>query len=254
MIGADDQQIFTRTFTPMDAGERTPILLFHDSLGCVALWRDFPDRLAQATGRTVIAYDRPGFGRSERRHDVLAPDFIAEEARTVVPALCEALEVSRFIACGHSVGGGMAVQTAARWPECIEVLITIAAQAFVEDRTLSGIREAKAAFAEPGALGRLERHHGVRARWVLDAWTETWLAPEFSGWTLDEALALVRAPTLAIHGSEDEFGSPRHPERIASGTGGQALLLPGTGHTPHRECPDLLVEKIAAFLTRLDAE
>ncbi len=249
MIGIGRAQVFTRRWKPATSGGgRSPILLFHDSLGCVALWREFPERLATATDRTVIAYDRPGFGHSSARGDILMADFISAEARTVVPAICEALDVDRFVALGHSVGGGMAVHTAAHLQSRVEALVTIAAQAFVEDRTLAGIRQAKAAFAEPGAFNRLEKYHDGKARWVLDAWTETWLAPEFANWSLDEALGKVTCPALAIHGSEDEYGSPRHPERIAAGTGGSAVLLTGTGHTPHRECPDLLVEKIAVFL------
>ncbi|MGH8437583.1 MAG: alpha/beta fold hydrolase [Pseudomonas sp.] len=41
------------------------MVLFHDSLGCIALWRDFPQQLSEATGREVVAYDRLGFGQSD---------------------------------------------------------------------------------------------------------------------------------------------------------------------------------------------
>ena len=44
---------------------KPPIVLFHESLGCIELWRDFPRKLSQITGREVIAYDRLGFGQSD---------------------------------------------------------------------------------------------------------------------------------------------------------------------------------------------
>jgi pimeloyl-ACP methyl ester carboxylesterase len=142
----------------------------------------------------------------------------------------------------------MAVHTAAHLQDRVEALVTVSAQAFVEDRTLDGIRTAKAGFADPEAFARLTRHHGDKAGWVLNAWTETWLSPSFSNWSLDDGLDKVRCRTLAIHGDQDEFGSIRHPERIAERTGGRAMILADTGHTPHRECPQVLVETIRDFL------
>lgn len=132
-------RLFSRLWRHTDAnqlaGKTTPIVLFHDSLGCVDLWRDFPALLAVATGRDVIAYDRLGFGRSDRREGKLALDFIADEARTYFPLVCERMKVDRFIAFGHSVGGGMAVHCAAQYPERCEGLITESAQAFVGEET-----------------------------------------------------------------------------------------------------------------------
>lgn len=246
-IGQDRVQV--RCWTPQAARPGSaPILLFHDSLGCIALWRDFPADLARACGRSVVAYDRPGFGQSSARTDIVPASFIADEGKTVVPALCEGLGLSRFVALGHSVGGGMAVHTAGHLQDRVDALVTISAQAFVEPRTLEGIRTAKAGFADPDAYARLARHHGDKACWVLDAWTETWLSPAFANWTLEDGLGKVRCRTLALHGDQDEYGSIRHPQRIAERTGGEAMILTGTGHTPHRECPAILASAIRGFL------
>ncbi len=227
-----------------------PIVLFHDSLGAVELWRSFPQALADATGRPVIAYDRLGFGRSDAFPGALPADFIEAEGRDTLPLLRKALGFMQFIACGHSVGGGMAVETAGRHHESCLAVVTMGAQAFIEERTLDGIRVARAAFQQPGELARLARYHGDKARWVVDAWTETWLSPDFAGWTLDRALAEVTCPLLAIHGEADEFGSAAHPGCIAEGRG-RAVLLPGVGHNPHRETEAETVALIADFLTRL---
>lgn len=251
-VAVDGGRLFVRVWG--DPCARAPFVLFHDSLGSVALWRDFPENLAAATGRAVIAYDRLGFARSDPREDRLARDFVHAEGRAVVPALRAALGFETMVLLGHSVGGGMAIATAAAFPETTRGLVTVAAQAFVEDRTLAGIRVAKAAFAEPGGLERLARHHGPQARWVLDAWIETWLAPDFADWTLDAALAALRCPVLAVHGADDEYGSVAHPERIAARAGGPAttLVLPACGHMPHREKPEEVLAAIAAFSADLD--
>lgn len=226
------------------------ILLFHDSLGCVELWRDFPEQLAIATGMRVVAYDRLGFGRSDAFPGVLPPTFIQDEAALVVPRLREALQLGSLVPFGHSVGGGMAVATAARHREACAALVTESAQSFNEPRTLEGVRAARVAFAQPGQLERLVRYHGDKARWVLEAWTETWLAPAFEHWTLDDELREVRCPTLALHGDADEFGSALHPERIASLVSGpaRAVLLAGCGHVPHREQPERVLDEVTRFL------
>ncbi|OCI93818.1 alpha/beta hydrolase [Rhizobium sp. AC27/96] len=240
-------RLFAKSWAPRDPVSGTPLILFHDSLGCVALWRQFPQLLAQTLNRRVIAYDRLGFGRSDRRTDVLSNNFVATEAEQYVPLLCEALSIDEFIACGHSVGGGMAVWAGARLLRQCRGVITIAAQAFVEDRTLAGIRAAEKDFESPESMSRLAKYHGDKAEWVLHAWIDTWQRPEFADWSLDAALQAIRCPQLVIHGEHDEFGSLAHPRRIA-GTRGECRILPGVGHTPHKECPTLLVEVIERWL------
>jgi pimeloyl-ACP methyl ester carboxylesterase len=243
--------LFARRWSPVDAVADAPaILLFHDSLGSTALWRDFPDELAQRTGLPVIAYDRLGFGRSDAAIYPLRQDFIAAESRVAVPALIEQLGLGAFIAFGHSVGGAMAIEAAAAFPGRCRAVISESAQSFVEDRTLDGVREAKRRFADPDQAARIARHHGDKTEWILDAWIETWLAPERSGWAIDATLARVRCPVLAIHGDRDEFGSDAHPRRIVDRATGSAkmLLIDACGHVPHRDQPEILLSSVSAFL------
>lgn len=251
-IRLDEGRLFAKTWTPElpEADRRAPILLFHDSLGSVDLWRSFPRHLALATGRGVITYDRLGFGRSDPHPGRLPFDFIRREAQHVVPRLCEQLGVTEFVAYGHSVGGGMAVEAAAHLQTQCVALVTIAAQAFVEDRTLAGIRVAQREFQDPANLARLAKYHSDKAQWAVDAWIETWLSPAFADWTLTEALEGVRCPVLAVHGEQDEYGSVEHPRRIAAGRG-MAYILPDTGHVPHKECEARLIEVIDQFVKRV---
>ena len=124
-----------------------------------------------------------------------------------MPLLLEALKLTKIIPFGHSVGGAMAVATAAQLSQDCTAVITESAQSFVEDRTLAGVRAGQAEFARSDRFERLARYHGSKAGWVLNAWIETWLAPDFSGWCLDDDLQGVRCQTIAIHGDRDEYGS-----------------------------------------------
>lgn len=243
-----------RQWTPQsNSPSLAPLVIFHDSLGMVTLWRDFPERLALATGRAVIAYDRLGFGLSDAHPGHLENDFITQEADQGFRAVYDALQLTDFIALGHSVGGGMAAGVAAAFPDHCQALITIAAQAFVEDLTTNGIRDAREGFQNPDQLQRLARYHGDKARWVVDAWTETWLAPAFAEWTIDATLANVRCPALILHGAKDEFGSRKHPERYARHIQGETTLvwMEAAGHNPHRETPEPTVAQIAEWLHAL---
>jgi pimeloyl-ACP methyl ester carboxylesterase len=227
-----------------------PLVLLHDSLGCVAMWRSFPSLLAERLRRPVIAYDRLGFGRSSKRTGLPSLRFIDEEAEECLPAVLRALGVGEFADFGHSVGGAMAVLAAGRLHRDCRAVVTESAQAFVEERTRQGIRSAKAGFEEAGALARLARYHGEKAEWVLHAWTDVWLSAEFTSWSLASDLPKVRCPLLAIHGARDEYGSVGFPDTICALAGGPAekLIIADCGHVPHREKPEMVLGAVARFV------
>jgi pimeloyl-ACP methyl ester carboxylesterase len=231
-------------------GKRPPIILLHDSLGSVEQWRDFPQTLAAATCRDVIAYDRLGFGKSSPRTDRPSRQFILEEARDFFPAIQRALGLGRFILFGHSVGGAMALAIAASHGADCEAVITESAQAFVEPRTVAGIRSARDEFTDPAHFARLEKWHGRKARWVLDAWAESWLSQDFASWTLDPFLPRVTCAVLAIHGDLDEYGSVEFPRRITMSVKGpsELAILERCGHVPHRERSAEVLRLAATFL------
>ena len=216
-------QVWTRSWCPPDSQGAAWVLL-HDSLGSVEQWRGFPQALAQHTGRRVVAYDRLGFGQSSVRHTPAQHDFIDVEAQQVLPALTQALGLPRYVLLGHSAGGGMALRAAAEPGSGCVAVVTLAGQAFIEERTLEGIRTAQRAFEDSAQFARLARWHGERARWVLDAWTQVWLSPAFRHWSLGEHLGRITCPVLALHGDADEYGSSACPRAIVEGVGGPAQM------------------------------
>ena len=103
-------------------------------------------------------------------------------------------------------------------------------------------------------MDKLSKYHGEKARWVLEAWTETWLHPNFADWSLRSHLKNVSCPVLAIHGDTDEYGSVAFPKLIAEESLGrsQALVLEGFGHVPHKENPGVVLAATERFLSEIE--
>lgn len=248
LINVQGGQVFSRTWEMPNS--KSPIVLLHDSLGSVDLWGSFPLSLAETTKRTVIAYDRLGFGKSSPRSELPSIRFISEEAELYFPSIKKELNIKNFCLFGHSVGGGMAVVIASRFQEECKAVITESAQAFVEDITARGIQIAKEKFKNPEAVEKLKKLHGEKAHWVLSAWIDVWLSPDFAEWSLKETLPKVFCPLLAIHGDRDEYGSRKFPEIISGLAGGksQMELIADCGHIPHREKKDIVLQLATSFL------
>lgn len=245
--------IFAKKWSSPDHTTTDPIVLLHDSLGCVDTWREFPKALSLRTHRNVIAYDRLGFGRSSARTAMPSKRFITEEAEVYLPLVLKALSIKKFSLLGHSVGGSIAIVAAARMPDtCIKV-ITESAQAFVEDRTRDGINSAKENFRHPDVFAKLQKYHGANAKWVLDSWTEVWLSKDFANWSLEKDLPNVKCPLLVIHGDKDEFGSKAFPQKISALAGGQSQMkiLSNCGHIPHRDAAARVLDLAADFYSGL---
>lgn len=244
-------QLFTRRWMPDAHGASRPaIIMLHDSLGCIALWRDFPERLAVATNRTIIAYDRLGFGQSDPYPGPIGLDLVEQEGRQDLTTVLNTLDVQQFILFGHSVGGGMSIAAAAHHADTCRAAIAESAQTFAEPHTLAGVREARIAFAQPEQLDRLKKYHGDKAAWVLEAWIETWLSPHFADWNLDASLTDLRCPLLSLHGDNDEYGTLAHPQRIRdlAGSWSTCITMEGCGHVPHRDRPETVVQVIHDWL------
>src|SRR6266540_7074557 len=78
--------------------DRAPTLvLLHEGLGCVAMWRDFPRRLAAQTGYGVLVYSRAGYGQSDPVPLPRPISYMHEEAFTALPAVLDATGVRKAI-------------------------------------------------------------------------------------------------------------------------------------------------------------
>jgi pimeloyl-ACP methyl ester carboxylesterase len=229
-----------------DAGAGAPLVLLHEGLGSVGLWRDFPTRLHDVTGRRLIAFSRFGHGRSAPPPHPRTPAFFHEEALQVLPELLEATDVHAPALVGHSDGASIALIHAAH--HRVSALVLLAPHVFVEDICVSAIRETRQAFVSGALRERMARHHEDpdAAFW---GWCDVWLDPAFRGWSLEEEAASLTAPALLIQGAEDPYGSLAQFERIEARARGpvRRLVLSG-GHSPHLEHGQEVIEATAAFL------
>ncbi len=247
MIEVPGGVLYTKRWTPEVVRNQVPLILMHDSLGCVQMWKEFPRRLSESLGRVVIAYDRLGYGRSSSKKELPSVRFVNEEVEIYLPVIFKTLQIKKFAVFGHSVGGAMAVEAAVCFTEDCQAVITESAQAFVEDLTRNGIIKAKTDFLNVENFSKLEKYHKEKTRWVLDAWIDVWLSDEFAAWSLKDSLPKMRCPVLVIHGDRDEYGSEQFPELICKLAGGSSLkcIISDCGHSPHREKEELVIGLVA---------
>jgi pimeloyl-ACP methyl ester carboxylesterase len=230
---------------PGDPG-LSPLLLLHEGLGSVALWRGWPQVLAAATGRRVVAYSRLGHGFSDLPAAPRTVAFMHEEAATVVPAVREALRMGDPVLVGHSDGASIALVHAATHP--VAGLVVLAPHVIAEPVGLVGVAAARDAFRDGDLAARMARHHRD-ARVTFHNWNDVWLSDAFRSWDLRPLLPAITAPVLAIQGTADPYGTVLHVEAVRDGVSGpvELMVLDG-GHAPHLEAQTEVTAAVAGFL------
>ena len=235
---------------------RPTLVLLHEGLGSVAMWRDFPARLAAATGCRTLVYSRYGYGQSDVLEAAFEVDFMHREAREALPELLAALQIERPVLVGHSDGGSIALLHAGDGRFDPAGLVLMAPHCFVEDVSIRSIAAAKVAFETTDLPARLTKYHRD-ARRTFYGWNDIWLKPEFRNWNIEDCLATIRCPILAIQGEDDEYGTMAQIEAIAAQTvaspGVELLKLADCRHSPHRDQTQAVIEAIQAFTERIDS-
>ena len=254
--GGRDVRLELRWIAPAAAAAAAaPLVVFlHEGLGSVSMWRDFPDRLCAAAQCRGLVYSRPGYGRSTPRAagETWQPDFMHRQAYEVLPALFEALGIDTAREppwlLGHSDGGTIALLYAARFVDRCGGVIALAPHILAEEYGLASIRRARSAYLEGDLRARLARHHADpdSAFW---GWNDAWLNPAFARWTIEDEIAPIRCPLLAIQGLDDEYGTLEQVRGIARRVPQTRLLeLPACGHSPQRDQPAAVIEASVALL------
>jgi pimeloyl-ACP methyl ester carboxylesterase len=232
-----------------------PTLVFlHEGLGCLALWRDFPRQLAAASGCRALVYSRAGYGGSDPCPLPRPLTFMHREGLEVLPRILTAGDIEDAVLVGHSDGASIAlIGAGGRVDPRITGLILMAPHVFVEDLTVSSIRQAVSDYQDGGLRSRLARYHGEHVDRTFYGWTEAWLDKGFANWNLEPFLAGIKVPVLLIQGEQDKYGTLRQLERIQAGLPRRAeqLLLAGCGHAPFHERPEETRLAMVAFLKRL---
>jgi len=233
---------------------RPTLVLLHEGLGSVALWRDFPGRLAAETGLAVFAYSRAGYGGSSPCALPRPMSYLHDEARDVLPAVLSAAGIGRSILVGHSDGGSIAALHAGMVDDPGRIgIVIMAPHFFTEDVAVDGIAAAKQMYDAGDLRAKLERHHGSNVDCAFRGWSEAWLDWRWRAWNLEAELAAVRVPVLAIQGEDDHYGTASQIDivpRLAKGPV-ETLMIPDCGHAPWKEAPEATLGAMLPFIDRL---
>jgi len=230
------------------------LVLLHEGLGCVGMWRDFPAALAARTGYGVLVYSRFGYGRSNPAPLPWPLTYMHDEAFEVLPAVLDQAGARKALLVGHSDGASIAtIYAGGRQDFRVRGLVLLAPHFFVEDISVRSIAEAKQAYERGDLRARLERYHGNNVDNAFWGWNGAWLDPAFRAWRIDDAVAHVRVPLLIIQGRDDRYGSPAQLALAEADAycPVEALLLDHCGHAPQLDQPALTLAATADFCRRV---
>ncbi|MEL6892932.1 MAG: alpha/beta hydrolase [Actinomycetota bacterium] len=224
------------------------VVLLHDGLGSISQWRAVPEAIHDATGRTVLAYERAGHGSSTPVPTGPWPaDWLHHEA-VVLADLLDSVGAEQPVLVGHSDGGSISLLAAAEAGVVAAGVVSLAAHSWVEQVCVDAIAEMRE--TPDRFVAGLARHHEHPAA-VFEAWSGVWTGDDFRPWDVRGSLATITAPVHVVQGEADEYASPEHVAATvdAIGPNARGTLLPGRGHLLHHEAPDVVVELIAGAVT-----
>lgn len=251
-LTAAGRRLDYRWIEPKRAG-RPPLVLLHEGLGSIELWKDFPDRVAEATGCGTLVYSRYGYGRSDRLEEPRGVDYMHREALDSLPEVLAATGVCEPVLVGHSDGASIALihAGAGRWNP--RGLVLAAPHVFVEDITVESIAAARTIYRETDMPRKFARYHDDPDG-TFRGWNDIWLHPDFRAWNIEEVLPGIRCPMLLIQGLDDEYGTLAQLDAIERGAGGPVgrLELADCRHSPHRDQPAATLAAIVRFVDGLD--
>ncbi len=234
---------------------KAPTLIFlHEGLGCIDMWRDFPEKLVQLTGCPALVYSRRGYGRSQPCELPRPLNYMHIEAMDVLPQLLAAAAIEDYILVGHSDGGSISlIHAGSCVGDGLRGIVTMAPHVFCETLSVRSIAQARQAFLDNGLRERLAKYHGENTDGAFWGWNGAWLDPNFMHWNIEEFLADIKVPQLVLQGEDDQYGTPAQVQAIAKQAGAPVAvcMLADCGHSPYKEQESLSLKLIVDFVTPL---
>jgi len=233
-----------------------PLVLLHDALGCVRLWRDVPERLAARTGCSVLAYDRWGSGDSAPLELPHAAHYLLDEALHTLPAVLRATQTHRPLLIGHSDGAVIALAFAGGFPHLVSGVIAFAPHLFREERTVSAIADQIRDFELGDLKARLARYHGHKTEPLFGRLVAAWTGDRPPYGDIERYIRAIHCPVLLIQGTEDEFFTDAQVDRLRVLVPApvEVCRLPGCGHALHQQAVAAVVTGAARFIARLTSD
>jgi len=231
---------------------RAPLVFLHEGLGSAGLWRDFPDKLARRTGSRALVYSRAGYGGSSGLAGKREPRFMHDEALDILPRMLAVTGSGRPLLVGHSDGASIALIHAAAHPGMVSGLVLMAPHVFVEPETLAAIARIAETYETTDLRERLAQYHDN----VDDAfrgWSDIWLSPRFTSWSLGKEVERLAVPTLLIQGEDDPYGTLAQLDAFEAARLAKIsrVVLRDCGHSAHRDQEAQVLDAIASFAASL---
>jgi pimeloyl-ACP methyl ester carboxylesterase len=240
-------------FNSDERGTGRPVVILHGGAGPASV-SGFADLLADATGTRVIVPTHPGFGGTSRPDALTTVGGLAE----VYAGLLDALELEDALVIGNSIGGWITAELAVRGSQRLGriVLVDAVGVEVAGHPVASGLTPAqltqhawydpsKAPQVDPATLPPAVAEVLAGNRATLALYGGSMTDPTLLG-----RLAGVAVPALVLWGEADRIGDVDYGRAFAAAIPGARFeVLPGTGHLPQMETPDVLLEALKAFVT-----
>ncbi len=233
--------------------EAPMLVMLHEGLGSADLWGKLPALLAEATGLTVLAYSRAGHGAST---PAMLPDrftFMHDEALKVLPRVLGHVGFRKGVLVGASDGATIAaIYAGSVKDERVRGVSLTAPHFIVEEVTAAGARAGKVAYEQGELKRRLARWH-ANVDIAFYTWNQAFASPEFKQWfDATPLLRNIHVPVQVLQGEQDEYGTPEQLTIARRECAGpvEAHLLPGIGHSIHKEAPELMCRMISDFVAK----
>lgn len=241
-----------------------PLVLLHGFLSDHLLWDGVIQHLDKRIH--VIAPDFPGFNGNPA---LTCPPSIDALADFVVETL-HGQNITKACIAGMSMGGYVALAIAERHPQILAGLALVSTQASADTPAKRRLRGLTAAMIRhrgihgilPEFLPLLFPKQGASAELMAVARSAALRAsPEGACWSLAamanrpervKLLQGIQAPSLVIHGTEDQIMSLQHAREMAALLPNARLIeIPGVGHMTPWEAPRTLAEAFSSWVTSL---
>ncbi|MBN8658284.1 MAG: alpha/beta hydrolase [Anaerolineae bacterium] len=256
-------------------GEGEPVfILLHGFGASLFSWREVTEPLAQFG--TVIAYDRPAFGLTERPMEWEGESPYSQDSQVeLVIGLMDALQIGKATLVGNSAGGTISMLTALKYPERATRLILVdpavyagggapawirpllgtpqfdhLGPLFARQLQAQGTEFLKTAWHDPSKITP-EIFEGYQEPLQIENWDKAlWeLTVSSSESRLVERLPEFNLPILVITGDDDRIVPTEQSLRLADEIPNAELaVIPQCGHVPHEECPAVFMQAVTEFL------
>jgi pimeloyl-ACP methyl ester carboxylesterase len=258
-------------------GQGEPVfILLHGFGASLFSWHAVMEPLSQHG--TVIAYDRPAFGLTERPLRGTGQDPYSPEANVaLLLGLMDHFGVRKAILIGNSAGGTLSMRFELAHPERVQALILVdptvyesggpawvrilgktpemqhLGPLFVRSIQKNGLDVIRTAWHDPAKITQ-ETWDGYTKILKADNWDRAlWdftMASHDTG--LTDALKDFTVPILVITGDDDRIVPTASSVKLASELPGAKLeIIQNAGHVPHEEQPVAFMQAVEAFLQTL---